>query len=417
MKKTLLVFTLMLLVLSIVPAAFAQDTEEEESVSRADADFVIWAHLEYADSDELQDIADTFSEDFGITVAVQKIDAFEVASDVMPVAAPAGQGPDILMMPHDRLGGLVTGGLVAPVEIADTDAFYPSAISAFNYNGEIYGMPFNVENIAFVRNVDIVPNAPETWDEVLEISRELAADNDDDFETNVYGFVRMEGDPYHFFPIQTAFGGYVFGLNEDGSYNPLDVGLGNDGSIAAAELYATLVAEGLQPPGVDWDLMHAMFYSGQSAMTITGPWALDPIRESGINYAISNLPSQDQEGQPFIGVWGFTVNSFSEQQLLAGIFLNEYIANDDAMLALYEANKRPSAFISANELIEDADLVSFGAAGVNGLPMPAIPEMAQVWDAWANAVVLVAQEAEEPAAAFTNAGEQVDTLIEESAQN
>jgi maltose-binding protein MalE len=416
MKKTLLVFTLVLLIFSILPAAFAQETEEEEEpLVRADADLVIWAQVEQVEL--LQELGDAFGEEFGITVAVQEVDVFAAADTILPVAGPAGQGPDLIVGPHDKLGGLIAGGLVAPIEIANPDSFAPGALSAWNYAGDFYGIPIGFENVAFLRNVDIVPDAPETWDDVLEISRELAADNDDDFESNSYGFVRQTGDPYHFFPIQTAFGGYVFGLNEDGSYNANDVGIGNDGSLAAAELFGTMISEGLQPPGVDWELMHVMFESGQSAMMITGPWSLGRIRESGVNYAISNLPGQEQDGQPFLGVFGIYVSAFSEQQLLAGIFLNEYVATDEAMQLMYETKNQSPAWLATAATIDDADVVAFTEAGVNGLPMPSIPEMAQVWEAWGNAITLVEQGSEEPAAAFANAGDQIETLIEEAAQD
>lgn len=415
MKKTFLVFAVMLFILSIVPAAFAQDaTATPEPLSRADADFVIWANKEYVDA--LQTIGDAFGADYGVTVAVQEYD-FGSIDTVLPVAAPAGQGPDIFIGPHDKLGAVVAAGLVAPVDIANPDSFAASALNAFNYAGDYYGIPFSIENVAFFRNTDIVPDAPKTWDEVLNISRDIAKDNGEDFASNKYGFVRMEGDPYHFFPIQSAFGGYVFGFNDDGSYNAEDVGLGNDGSLKAAEFYSTMVKEGLQPPGVDWELMHSMFESGQSAMTITGPWALDRIRNSGIPYAISNIPSETKEGQPFLGVWGFMVNAFSEQQMLAGIFLNEYIATDDGMAALYEANKRPPAWLATASMIDDPDIAAFTSAGIDGLAMPAIPEMAQVWDAWGNAVTLIAQQAEDPDKAFTDAATQVETLITEAANS
>ena len=414
MKKTLLVFTLMLFVLSIVPGVFAQDTDEEEAISRADADFVIWSLPEYIDA--LQAMGDAFGEDFGLTVAVQEFGTGDIDS-IIPVAAPAGQGPDVFISPHDKLGALVSAGLISPLEVASPESYTEATYNSFNYAGDIYGIPFTFENVAFFRNTDLVPDAPESWDEVLEISREIAADNGDDFAENSYGFVRMEGDPYHFFPIQTAFGGYVFGVNEDGSYNAEDVGLGNDGSLASAEYWGTLVDEGLQPPGVDWELMHVMFETGQSAMTITGPWALSRLRDAGVPYAISAVPGESQDGQPFLGVWGFVVNSFSEQQLLAGIFLNEYVATDEGMLALYEANNRAPAWVATAEAVDDPDLAAFTEAGANGLAMPAIPEMAQVWDAWGNAVVLIAQQADDPDAAFSSAAEQVETLIAEAAQD
>lgn len=411
MKKTFIVFALLLLVFSIIPASFAQDDPTEEPPVRADADLVIWAQVEQVE--QLQQLGDAFGEEFGVTVAVQEVDVFAAADTVLPVAGPAGQGPDILVGPHDKLGALVAGGLVAPIEIASPDSFAPGALSAWNYAGDYYGIPIGFENIAMFRNVDIVPNAPETWEEVLEISRELAADNDDDFETNKYGFVRQTGDPYHFFPIQTAFGGYVFGVNEDGSYNSADVGIGNEGSLAAAQYYETMLVEGLEPPGVDWELMHVMFESGQSAMLVTGPWSLSRIREAGVNYAISDLPGG---GQPFLGVFGLYVSAFSDQQLLAGIFLNEYVATDEGMALMYETKNQSPAWLATAETVEDADILAFTQAGVNGLPMPAIPEMAQVWDSWGNAITLI-EQGEDAAETFANAGEQIQTLIEEAASN
>ncbi|MAU09586.1 MAG: hypothetical protein CL607_07185 [Anaerolineaceae bacterium] len=414
MKKALLILAVLMLSMSVLPVVVAQDTEEEEApLERADADFVVWVDSNYVDA--MQEIGDQFAADFGVTVAVQESTLGDV-DNVIPVAAPAGQGPDVFFTAHDKLGNLVSGGLVAPIEIANPDGFAESAVNAFLYNGDFYGIPFSIENIAFFRNVDLVPEAPATWDEVVAISEELAADNGDNFEENSYGFVRQGGDPYHFFPIQTAFGGYVFGLTEEG-YDPTDVGIGSEGSLAAAEFWANYVEEGLQPPGVDWDLLHAMFEDGQAAMIITGPWALDRIRESGVNYAISDLPAETESGKPFLGVWGFVVNSFSEQQMLAGIFLNEYVATDESMMALYEANKRGPAWNATIEAVDDADLAAITSAGIEGLAMPAIPAMAQVWTAWTDAINLIQEQGEDPDATFENAAEQIETLIAESQEN
>ncbi|MCA9913237.1 MAG: extracellular solute-binding protein, partial [Anaerolineae bacterium] len=234
MKKALLILAVLMLSMSVLPVVVAQDTEEEAPLERADADFVVWTLGEYVDA--VQELGDQFAADFGVTVAVQQMETGDI-DNVIPVAAPAGQGPDIFFTPHDKLGNLVAGGLIAPLEIANSDGFAESALNAFLYNGDFYGIPFSIENIAFFRNVDLVADAPATWDDVVAISEELAADNGDNFEENAYGFIRQGGDPYHFFPIQTSFDGYVFGLTDEG-YDPTDVGIGSDGSLAAAEFWA-----------------------------------------------------------------------------------------------------------------------------------------------------------------------------------
>ncbi|MCS6869856.1 MAG: hypothetical protein NZ571_00185, partial [Anaerolineae bacterium] len=72
---------------------------------------------------------------------------------------------------------------------------------------------------------------------------------------------------------------------------------------------------------------------------------------------------------------------------------------------------RPSAFLPALEKLEDPDLIAFGQAGVNGLAMPAIPEMASVWQAWGNAIEAVANQQVSAEEAFKTAAEQIRNLL------
>jgi maltose-binding protein MalE len=268
-------------------------------------------------------------------------------------------------------------------------------------------MPYATENVAFVYNPDLVEEVPATWTEVKEVSQAIV-----DAGTAPQGYIIQENDPYHFFPIMTSFGGYVFGLTEEG-YNAEDVGLDSEGSIAAATWLDTMYKDGLLVPGsaVNYDLMHAAYNTGEAAMMITGPWALPAIRESGVPYVVTNLPGETQEAQPFLGVQGFMVSAFSDDVLLAQTFLQEFVATEETMQAIFDADPRPSAFLPVRDAIEDEDIAAFAEAGANGLPMPAIPEMSAVWTSWGNAQQLVSQQAEAPDAAFETAAEQVRTAI------
>jgi maltose-binding protein MalE len=201
-------------------------------------------------------------------------------------------------------------------------------------------------------------------------------------------------------------------LTEEG-YNPEDVGIDSEGSIAAATWLDSMYKDGLLVPGsaITYDLMHAAFTNGDAAMMITGPWALPMIRESGIPYVVTNLPGETQEAQPFLGVQGFMVSAFSDDVLLAQTFLQEFVATEETMQAIFDADPRASAFIPVRDAISDEDIAAFAEAGVNGLPMPAIPEMSAVWTSWGNAEQLIAQQAEAPDVAFEEAAEQIRTAI------
>src|SRR5262249_19123778 len=156
-------------------------------------------------------------------------------------------------------------------------------------------------------------DAPKTWGDVQSLTADLVKSG-----KSKYGYMIQSSDPYHFFPIMSAFGGYVFGMDASGNYNPDDVGIDSDGSIAGATWLDGMVKAGYIPPAVDYDVMHTMFEQGQAAMMMTGPWALPRIRQSGVHYAISDIPAGPAgPGKPFIGGQGFMISAFSQNQLLA----------------------------------------------------------------------------------------------------
>ncbi|MCB0184080.1 MAG: extracellular solute-binding protein, partial [Caldilineaceae bacterium] len=110
----------------------------------------------------LLDLAETFQNEYGVGLVVESVaDRY----DQFPVAAPAGEGPDIILLAHDRIGGFYESGLLAPIDLGDRTAeFKEAAIDAFTYNGDLVGLPYAIENLAFFYNPDKVETAPTTWD-------------------------------------------------------------------------------------------------------------------------------------------------------------------------------------------------------------------------------------------------------------
>lgn len=305
---------------------------------------------------------------------------------------------------------LVVNGLVAPLDLGEKeDLFLDAAITAFTYEGELYGVPYATENVAFFCNSDIVDAAPATWAEVTALAEQLEADSGGE----VTAWTIQTIDPYHLFPLMTAFGGYVFGLDAEG-YDPNDVGLDSEGSIAGAEWLEGMATAGHLKPDVDYDVMHSFFETGKVACIGTGPWALGRIRDSGVGYTINPYPAGTVgQGNPFLGVHGYMINAFSENLLLAETVLAEIFATEEFMQASFDADPRAPAFLSVREKIDDPDIAAFALAGENGLPMPAIPAMSSVWEAWGNAESLVITLQLSADEAFSDAAAQVRTLIEE----
>ncbi len=400
MKRRLTLIVLLALLVSSFGTVMTTSGQDDVSL-------LIWADETRAAV--IEELGPTFEEEYGVSLEVQQV-AFGDIRDQLKVQGPAGEGPDVIIGAHDWLGELVTNSLISPIDLGEDAAnFDPIALQAFTYDGQLYGVPYAVESIALFYNTELVAEPPATWAEVRTISEEIIA-----ADPEMYGFVRQDGDPFHFYPIQTSFGGYVFGENEDGSYNPEDVGIDSEGSIAALQWVVDMINDGVMPSGLDGGTAQTLFQDGQAAMYITGPWNIDAFTTAGVPFAIAPIPAAEEggaPGAPFVGVQGFMINSFSEQTDLAKVFLTEFVASEEVQTALYEAGNRPSALLSVQEKIDDPNIAAILAVVQTGKLMPSNPEMSAVWSAWGDAVANAMIGSESPSDAFAAAATTIRETI------
>lgn len=387
-----------------VPAPTEAPPPTEEPPAEPAATLTIWA--DDTRTPILQGLADDFLAEYNVALEVEDIGVVQDIRSQAIIAIPAGEGPDIFIGVHDWLGALLESGLVAPIDLGDkADEFVQSNLDAFTYtDGKLYGLPYASENLGFFYNTELVPEPPTTWDQVLEIGRTLKDEGKVE-----YAIAVSTGPLYNALPIQTSFGGYIFGTNDSGAWNPDDVGLDSSGEIAAVTWMTDAVNEGLMPNTFDYETAHSLFETGQIPFLMAGPWALDRIRASNVPYAVA--PFFPDEGAPFLGVQGFFVSAFSENALLAQTFLTDYVATDETMQLLYESGNRPSSLKSVLATTNDPDLKAMGEAGANAMPMPNIPEMGSVWSAADNGITLAITGEQTPEEAMTDAANQVRDLI------
>jgi arabinogalactan oligomer / maltooligosaccharide transport system substrate-binding protein len=381
---------------------------------REDADLLIWA--DQLPIPALRELAADFEAEHGLEVAIQEVGFDEIRGQLQS-AGPAGEGPDLIVGAHDWLGELVLNGSVASLELPDPERFEAVALEAFTWDGQLYGLPHAIENLALYRNTDHVPEAPETWEELEDIALELQADG-----TVAQGLMipvaQLEA-PYHLQPLFTAAGGYVFAQRDDGTYDPSDVGIDTEGGLEAARILRGWVEEGLLNPDVDGGIQQAQFGDGQVAFAISGPWSLRQdgagFEETGVEFEVSPFPPlEGNTMQPFVGVQGMMVSAFSDNPLLAKTFLTQVMTTDRAQLAMFEANTRPPALTSAFEQVvaDDPTMAAFGEAGVDGQPMPAVPAMSTVFSAMGDAYRLVLTGGAEPEQAMESAANQIRQAVD-----
>ena len=176
-------------------------------------------------------LAATFGKANGVNVTVQIVPKDLQTQFV--TAAQAGNSPDVVMGAHDWIGNLVQNGAIDPVQMSDEtqSLFEPLAIKAVTFNGQTYGIPFTMNNIVLFRNTELAPEAPKTIEEMVAKGKELKAAGK---VSEIVAYpIGPTGDPYHINPLYTSGGGYMFGTQSDGDFNPQDLGVAKPEAAAA----------------------------------------------------------------------------------------------------------------------------------------------------------------------------------------
>lgn len=319
--------------------------------------------------------ADAFEAATKAKVTLVKKNFGDIQSD-FTTQVPLGKGPDVTIGAHDWLGNLIQNGVVAPIELGDKAAeFAPVALQAFSNGGQVYGVPYAIENIALIRNTKLAATAPATWDEAVAAGKKAGT------KYPVLLHLGATGDPYHMYPLQTSFGAPVFKQNADGSYTS-ELALGGENGEKFATWLAAQGKAGVLSTSITYDIAVDAFAKGKSPFLIGGPWTLDKFKD--LDLAIDPIPSAGgQPATPFVGVQGFFISAESKNSIVANDFLTNYIATTDVQYAMYEAGKRTPALTSAAEkAAADPIVAGFAKVAGAGAPMPSIPEMAAVWTFW-----------------------------------
>jgi maltose/maltodextrin transport system substrate-binding protein len=345
----------------------------------------------------LQAIGDRFAKDLGIPVVVEEVDP---ATEKFQQAAATGDGPDIMLWAHDRMGEWAAGGLIAPVTPSPevTEGILPAAWDAVSFGGKVWGYPIAVEAVALIYNTDLVAEPPKDFADIAAMT----------VPDGVTKIMWDYNNTYFTFPLLMANGGYAF-VKKDGVFDGKDTGVANDGAIAGASVLDMLIKDKIMPSGVDYGVMEGAMNKGEVAMVINGPWAWGNLKTSGINFAVAPIPMVNGKvSPPFLGVYSAAINAASPNADLAVEFIETYMLSDEG---LAEWNKDSSlgalADISAGAAQTDPNVQATLANAATGIPMPSNPEMGAFWSAMQPALTNITTGAQSPADALNDAKKRI----------
>jgi raffinose/stachyose/melibiose transport system substrate-binding protein len=243
-------------------------------------------------------------------------------------------------------GVLADAGLLRSLEDAYKQKgwdIYDWAKQRATYNGTVYGVPVQVEEIVVYYNKDLVPEPPQTVDELRQIADELKGQ-----DIIPFSFGDQEQWPAgHMFSIGASNVLGREGLDNifygDGRWDTPEV-------VAAIDLiFRDFVENGYYPEGVNaitYDDANNLFYSGQAAMNPTGTWLVSTIVESVQDFEVSFFPFPSIDGSsisPPAGVGAGLFVAKNAKNPEGGITFIDYLLQDDTeRLAMEKFNTIPA---------------------------------------------------------------------------
>lgn len=329
----------------------------------------VWSHLTKPEIDEFQKVAKEFEDKNNVTVKVLE-DKGEFQALIQAAQSP--DGPDIMLgYPHDNLGTFKKAGIVSEIPEGKLDeSKYASKniIDAITIDGKKYAYPLAQETTALFYNKELVKEVPKSMEELVEDAKKV-------------GFKYDVTDFYKAFGMIAANGGYVY-KNNNGTLDPKDIGMGNEGAIKGYTFIQDLVVKDkLIPKDINGDLAKGEFVSKKTGYYISGPWDVGTCKENGIDLGIAPMPTLGGNVTPsFMGVQSGFVNEKSSNKDLAFDLL-AYLSEESGKIVYEKGNRIPvtKAGLESENIKKDENLQGFIKQAEKAVPMPNIPEVQAMW--------------------------------------
>lgn len=385
MKKYVSILLAAILILMLIPTMGCKGDG-----SSKEGELTVWVGENLEDMFNV--IAKDYTKETGVPVHVFTYTGL-TASDKLALDGPFGKGGDVYVQGGGGdLAKAIEQGLFVELSKEETQLetkYIPGAQELMQYQGRLYGVPLGIETTAFMYNKDFLPEFPETWEELVAFAESFNHfDGDIKTKDQRFGLLIDYTNPYYTWAFNEAFGGYIFGKDANGAYDPNDIGIDNDGSIAACGFIKDLLDRKVIPSDLAITLMQSKFQSGRAAVILDGSWDLANFRNAGINVGVAPIPlipqpdGSEAHAITFCGGYGLAISSFSLNIEESKKFL-AFASRDEYVMEYYRVTGRIPATVGCSEneeILKDDCLKGFYAQCDYSYPQPAINELNAVWE-------------------------------------
>jgi arabinogalactan oligomer/maltooligosaccharide transport system substrate-binding protein len=344
-------------------------------------------------------------------LAVQLVFVGDIPATLASAIA-AGEGPDIIAYPNDRVGEWAAADYLVPLDpwidqAYLTGNFEPAAAQAVIWDDWIWGIPESQEGIALVYNKEKIGDAqlpaPDDFAGLLSLADAYQKAHPDEFYLCNQGLGNL--DAYHVAPIYfghglDAYGGYV---DEDGiAYLDTTEALNAANWISGFRPFA--------PLETSHEICRDMLVNGEAAIWWTGPWAIADLQNAGLDYGIAPM------GNPFVSIKAYflTESALDRGKTDAAIEFMKYMGSADVQKRLAIANHTVPANTAAlldPEVQAIVDVAQFGESMNAGIPMGNHIYSPCQWDPVGVATLAIWDGSQTPEEAMIAAQAAIETCI------
>ena len=270
-----------------------------DAASDGPVKLTFWHGYTEADGDVLQQIVDDFNASHDDVEISTQVNPWGVIDDTFLPALSAGNGPEIVAMPAERLPVYADRGAFVSLDdyYADADAtpdLNAGALDMVKVDGTAYAVPTGFVPLTMFYNKALFAAAgvevPTTWDEWVAAAKALTVDADGDGTPEQHGLVLADHQTVGNGVWPTLFYGNGGGVVEDGKA----VVDSPENAETLAFWHDAIAADKISPTGVDGVTGDGLYSSGRVAMYIGGPWMASISKENGIDYGIAPIPAGPQ---------------------------------------------------------------------------------------------------------------------------
>ncbi len=379
------------------------------------ATLTIWQTYNDEESIVFRDIVRRFEESHpGVTIDVVPV-PFGGAEPKIQMALTTHTEPDIVRVDVAFLPKLARMNALAVLD-EHVPASYradilPVALKSCMYEGSLYGLPDQTNGLCLFYNRQLFREAgldpdtpPSTWDELIEYGKRLT-----DKSKERYG-IGLTNSLWWSLPFFYTYGADL--LSDDMTRCTLNTPEAVEAFQLKVDLFARHGIEGgaWRAGGISGDIG---FRNGRYAMILNGPWAVESLKEAGIDFGVGTIPAGPAGSHTNVGGNNLVVFKSCPRAALAAEFLM-FVANEENQrrwaleLGQIPVNTRA---VDAINTEEHPYLATFVEQMQTAIPRPPTPYYPEIESKFVPEMQAALDGSKPVAAALDAAVREVDKLL------